>query len=66
MCTTRTARNTVQNGEILVIPTGNDVDVFVPQNIINQIWNLEYVDLAQLLYKNFVSNIDQPKKSARF
>ncbi|CAC5407839.1 unnamed protein product [Mytilus coruscus] len=61
-----TARNIVQNGEILVIPTSNDVDVFVPQKIINQIWNLEYVDLAQLLYKNFVSNIDQPKKVLGF
>ena len=49
-----TARNSVQNGEILVIPTSNDVDVFVPQKIINQIWNLEYVDLAQLLYKNIL------------
>jgi hypothetical protein len=26
-----------------------------------QIWNLEYIDLAHLLYKNVVSNIDKPK-----
>ena len=29
----------------------------------NQIWNLEYIDLAHLLYKNVVSNIDKPNKS---
>jgi hypothetical protein len=32
----------------------------------NQIWNLEYIDLAHLLYKNFVSNIDKPKKVLGF
>ncbi|XP_063420517.1 uncharacterized protein LOC134705727 [Mytilus trossulus] len=59
------ARNTVENGENLVIPTSNDDDVFLPQKNINQIWNLEYVDLAQLLYKNFDSNNDQPKKKCK-
>jgi hypothetical protein len=32
----------------------------------NQIWNLEYIDLAHLLYKNVVSNIDKPKKVLGF
>jgi hypothetical protein len=32
----------------------------------NQIWNLEYIDLAHLLYKNCVSNIDKPKKVLGF
>jgi hypothetical protein len=38
------------------------IDVFVSQKMSNQIWNLEYIDLAHLLYKNCVSNIDKPKK----
>jgi hypothetical protein len=29
-------------------------------------WNLEYIDLAHLLYKNVVSNIDKPKKVLGF
>jgi hypothetical protein len=32
----------------------------------NQIWNLEYIDLAHLLFKNVVSNIDKPKKVLGF
>ena len=31
----------------------------------NQIWNLEYIDLAHLLYKNCVS-IDKPKQVTGF
>jgi hypothetical protein len=50
----------------LIIPTKSDIDVFVSQKMSNQIWNLEYIDLAHLLYKNFVSNIDKPKKVLGF
>jgi hypothetical protein len=32
----------------------------------NQIWNLEYIDLAHLHYKNCVSNIDKPKEVLGF
>ena len=55
-----------ENGEALIIPTKSDIDVFVSQKMCNQIWNLEYIDLAHLLYKNFVSNIDKPKKVLGF
>jgi len=53
----------IENGEALIIPSKSDIDVFVSQKMCNQIWNLEYIDLAHLLYKNVVSNIDKPKKS---
>ena len=53
----------IENGEALIIPTKSDIDVFVSQKMSNQIWNLEYIDLAHLHYKNVVSNIDKPKKS---
>jgi len=56
----------IENGEALIIPTKSDIDVFVSQKMCNQIWNLEYIDLAHLLYKNFVSNIDKPKKVLGF
>jgi hypothetical protein len=56
----------IENGEALIIPTKSDIDVFVSQKMSNQIWNLEYIDLAHLLYKNFVSNIDKPKKVLGF
>ena len=52
----------IENGEALIIPTKSDIDVFVSQKMSNQIWNLEYIELAHLLYKYFVSNIDKPKK----
>jgi hypothetical protein len=52
--------------EALIIPTKNDIDVFVSQKMCNQIWNLEYIDLAHLLYANFVSNIDKPEKVLGF
>ena len=55
-----------ENGEALIIPTKSDIDVFVSQKMSNQIWNLEYIDLAHLLYKNVVSNIDKPKKVLGF
>ena len=55
----------IENGEALIIPTKSDIDVFVSQIMSNQIWNLEYIDLAHLLYKN-VSNIDKPKKVLGF
>jgi hypothetical protein len=56
----------IENGEALIIPTKSDIDVFVSQKMCNQIWNLEYIDLAHLLYKNGVSNIDKPKKVLGF
>ena len=56
----------IENDEALIIPTKSDIDVFVLQKMSNQIWNLEYIDLAHLLYKNVVSNIDKPKKSTWF
>ena len=56
----------IENGEALIIPTKSDIDVFVSQKMSNQIWNLEYIDLTHLLYKNFVSNIDKPKKVLGF
>jgi predicted nucleotidyltransferase len=56
----------IENGEALLIPTKSDIDVFVSQNMCNQIWNLEYIDLAHLLFKNVVSNIDKPKKVLGF
>ena len=56
----------IENGEALIIPSKNDIDVFVSQKMCNQIWNLEYIDLAHLLYKNVVSNIDKPKKVLGF
>ena len=59
-------QNVNPNGEVLLIPTKSDIDVFVSQKMSNQIWNLEYIDLAHLLYKNFVSNIDKPKKVLGF
>jgi hypothetical protein len=40
----------IENGEALIIPTKSDIDVFVSQKMSNQIWNLEYIDLAHLLY----------------
>ena len=52
----------IENGEALIIPTKSDIDVFVSQKMSNQTWNLEYFDLAHLLNKNVVSNIDKPKK----
>ena len=39
----------IENGEALIIPTKSDIDVFVSQKMSNQIWNLEYIDLAHLL-----------------
>ena len=54
-----------ENGEALIIPTKIDIDVFVSQKMCNQIWNLEYIDLAHLLYKNCVS-IDKPKQVIGF
>ena len=36
------------------------------KKICNQIWNLEYIELAHLLYKNVVSNIDKPIKVLGF
>ena len=56
----------IENGEALIIPTKSDIDVFESQKMRNQIWNLEYIDLAHLLYKNCVSNIDKPKKVLGF
>jgi DNA-dependent RNA polymerase auxiliary subunit epsilon len=56
----------IENGEALIIPTKSDIDVFVSQKMSNQIWNLEYIDLTHLLYNNFVSNIDKPKKVLGF
>ena len=56
----------IENGEALIIPTKSDIDVFESQKMSNQIWNLEYIDLAHLLYKSFVSNIDKPKKVLGF
>ena len=56
----------IENGEPLIIPSKSDIDDFVSQKMCNQIWNLEYIDLAHLLYKNFVSNIDKPKKVLGF
>jgi predicted nucleotidyltransferase len=56
----------IENGEALLIPTKSDIDVFVSPNMCNQIWNLEYIDLAHLLFKNVVSNIDKPKKVLGF
>ena len=38
----------------------SDIDVFVSYKMCNQILNLEYIDLAHLLYKNCVSNIEKP------
>ena len=55
----------IENGEALIIPTKNDIDAFVSQKMCNQIWNLEYIDLAHLLYKNCVS-IDKPKQVIGF
>ena len=56
----------IENGEALIIPTKSDIDVFVSQKMSIQIWNLEYIDLAHLLYKKFISNIDKPKKVLGF
>ena len=56
----------IENGEALIIPTKSDIDVFVSQKMCNQIWNLEYIDLAHLHYKNCVSNIDKPKEVLGF
>jgi hypothetical protein len=56
----------IENGEALIIPTKSDIDVFVSQKMSIQIWNLEYIDLAHLLYKNVISNIDKPKKVLGF
>jgi hypothetical protein len=56
----------IENGEALIIPTKSDIDVFESQKMSNQIWNLEYIDLAHLLDKSFVSNIDKPKKVLGF
>jgi hypothetical protein len=36
----------IENGEALIMPTKSDIDVFVSQKMSNQIWNLEYIDLA--------------------
>jgi hypothetical protein len=56
----------IENGEALILPTKSDIDVFVSHKMCNQIWNLEYIDLTHLLYNNFVSNIDKPKKVLGF
>jgi hypothetical protein len=56
----------IENGEALIIPTKIDIVVFVSQKISNQIWNLEYIDLAHLLYTKIVSNIDKPRKVLGF
>jgi hypothetical protein len=56
----------IENGEALIIPTKIDIVVFVSQKMSNQIWNLEYIDLAHLLYTKIVSNIDKPKKVLGF
>ena len=56
----------IENGEALIIPAKSDIDVFASQKMCNQIWNLEYIDLAHLHYKNCVSNIDKPKEVLGF
>ena len=55
----------VNNGEIfndpVLIPSQSECDVYLSQNIKGKIWNREYVDLALLLYQNFVGQIDKPQ-----
>ena len=52
----------IENGEALIIPANSDIDVFVSQKMSNQIWNLEYIDLAHLLYKNLLEILINRKK----
>ena len=52
----------IENGEALIIHTNSDIDVFVSQKMCNQIWNLEYIDLAHLHYKNVLVILINRKK----
>ena len=54
------------NGEIItndpiLIPNQYECDVYVSQALKDKIWNREYIDLALLLYQNFMSQVDKPQ-----
>ena len=53
--------NNINNTDPLVMPCANEIDIIISQQLKEKIWNLEYVDFAQLLRQNsqYYFNVDQ-------